>query len=172
MPLPYDCELTSKITRSLDREQNELLYARVMAGEDKAREEMIEGNMPLVINKVDAFIGCYPQAAHLRDDLHSAGFMALVQAVNTMVEHDRPRKKNPTGYLSVAITHEIAKVAEREADMGLTNIPSDEEFEETRGKSADRLPRYSRVFRRFQTEFFAAGGRTARHDRRLLRVGR
>ncbi len=131
MPLPYDSELTSKITHALDREQNERLYIRVMAGDDKAREEMIEGNMPLVINKVDAYIGCYPQAAHLRDDLHSAGFLALVQAVNTMVEHDRPSKANPTGYLSVAITHEIAKLAEKEADMGLTNVPSAEESEES-----------------------------------------
>jgi DNA-directed RNA polymerase specialized sigma24 family protein len=123
----YDCDLTSKIPKALDREQNERLYARVMAGDDKAREEMIEGNMPLVIAKVDAYVGCYPQAAYLRDDLHSAGFLALVKAVNTMAEHDQPSNVNPTGYISVAITHEITRATEKESAMGLTNVPESEE---------------------------------------------
>ena len=33
---------------------------------------------------------------------------------------------NPTGYISVAITHEIARVAEKESAMGLTSIPEPE----------------------------------------------
>ena len=123
----YDYDLTSKIPKALDREQNEQFYARVMAGDDKAREEMIEGNMPLVIAKVDAYIGCHPQVAYLRDDLHSAGFLALVKAVNTMAEHDQPSNVNPTGYISVAITHEIIRVIEKESAMGLTSIPESEE---------------------------------------------
>jgi DNA-directed RNA polymerase specialized sigma subunit len=123
----YDYALTSKIPKALDREQNEQFYARVMAGDDKAREEMIEGNMPLVIAKVDAYIGCHPQVAYLRDDLHSAGFLALVKAVNTMAEHDQPSNVNPTGYISVAITHEITRVIEKESAMGLTSIPESEE---------------------------------------------
>ena len=45
----YDYDLTNKIPKALDREQNERLHARVMKGDDKAREEMIESNMPLVI---------------------------------------------------------------------------------------------------------------------------
>ena len=122
----YDYELTNKIPKALDREQNERLYVRVMEGDDEAREKMIEGNMPLVIAKVDAYIGCHPQAACLRDDLHSAGFVGLVQAVNTMVEHEQPSNVNPTGYISVAITHEIARGAERESAMGLTSIPEPE----------------------------------------------
>ena len=122
----YDFELTNKIPKALDREQNERLYARVMEGDDKAREEMIEGNMPLVIAKVDAYIGCHPQTAYLRDDLHSAGFVGLVQAVNTMAEHEQPSNVNPTGYISVAITHEIARMAEKESAMGLTSIPEPE----------------------------------------------
>jgi len=123
----YDYELTNKIPKALDREQNQQFYARVMAGDDKAREEMIEGNMPLVIAKVDAYIGCHPQFAYLRDDLHSAGFLALVKAVNTMAEHDQPSNVNPTGYISVAITHEITRVVEKESAMGLTSIPGSEE---------------------------------------------
>ena len=90
MTLAYDHELTSKITRALDREQNERLYVRVMAGDEEARQEMIEGNMPLVIAKANSYIRRFPQLAYLRDDLHSAGFLGLVKAVNKMAEHDRP----------------------------------------------------------------------------------
>ena len=115
MTLPYDHELTSKITRSSDREQNERLYPRVMAGDEAAREEMIEANMPLVIAKVNSYIRRYPQLEHLRDDLHGAGFVGLVQAVNKMAEHKEPSNVNPTGYISVAITHEFVKLAKKEA---------------------------------------------------------
>jgi len=123
----YDHGLTNKIPKALDREENERLYHRVMAGDREARRQMIEGNRPLVVMKVDSYIHCYPNVAYLRDDLHSAGFAALVQAVNKMAEHDQPRKVNPTGYISVAITHGIARLAEKEAAMGLTSIP---EFED------------------------------------------
>ena len=119
----YDYGLTNKIPKALDREQNERLYPRVMAGDQQAREEMIEGNMPLVVMKVDSYIRCYPNVAYLRDDLHSAGFVGLVQAVNKMAEHDQPNNVNPTGYVSVAITREIARLAENESAMGLTSIP-------------------------------------------------
>lgn len=112
MKLPYDYDLTKKIPKALDREQNERLYARVMAGNDGVREEMIEGNMPLVVLRVNSFIQRNPQLAHLRDDLHSAGFTGLVQAVNKMAEGSDIA--NPSSYISVAISHEIAKLAEKE----------------------------------------------------------
>jgi len=126
MKLPYDYDLTNKITQASNRERNEQLYPRVMAGDEQAREEMIEYNVPLVIFKVDSYIACYPEIAYLRDDLHSEGFVGLVQAVNRMVEHKAPPKVNPTGYISIAITHEIARFAEKESAMGITSIPDTE----------------------------------------------
>ncbi len=111
----YDHDLTNKITQSSDSERNERLYPRVMAGDEKAREEMIESNMPLVISKVESFIRRYSQLEYLRDDLHSAGFLGLVKAVNKMAEHEEPSKVNPTGYISVAITNELVKLATKEA---------------------------------------------------------
>ena len=111
----YDHDLTNKITQSSDSERNERLYPRVMAGDEKAREKMIESNMPLVISKVESFVRRYPQLEYLRDDLHSAGFLGLVKAVNKMAEHEEPSKVNPTGYISVAITNEFVKLATKEA---------------------------------------------------------
>lgn len=123
MKLPYDYGLTNKITQSSDRERNERLYPRVMAGDEKAREEMIEANMPLVIVKVNSFLCRHSQFEHLRDDLHSAGFVGLVQAVNKMAEHVDPPIANPTGYISVAITHEIGRLVAKEENRGFARVP-------------------------------------------------
>ena len=122
MKLPYDHGLTNKITQSSDRERNERLYPRLMAGDEKAHEEMVEGNMPLVIVKVNSFIQRNPQLAHLRDDLHSAGFVGLVQAVNKMAENKGSAIINPTDYLSAAITNELTTLRAKEADTGFSNI--------------------------------------------------
>ena len=121
----YDYDLTNKIPKALDREQNERLHARVMEADDKAREEMIESNMPLVISKVDSFIQQNPRLVYLRDDLHSAGFVGLVLAVNKMAEGSDI--SNPTGYISVAITHEFVKLAKKEAvhiGIDLVDLPT------------------------------------------------
>ena len=123
MKLPYDYGLTNKITQSSDRERNERLYPRVMAGDEEAREEMIESNMPLVIVKVNSFLCRHSQFEYLRDDLHSAGFVGLVQAVNKMAEHVDPPIVNPTGYISVAITHEIGRLVAKEENRGFARVP-------------------------------------------------
>jgi len=119
---PYDHGLTNKITKALDREQNEQLFHRIIAGDQQAREEMIEGNMPLVIVKVNSFIQRHPQLAYLRDDLHSAGFTGLVQAVNKMAEAEGSAIINPTDYISAAITHELSALRAKEADAGFSKI--------------------------------------------------
>lgn len=108
------------MTGSLSREKNNELYSRVMAGDEQARQQMIEGNMALVGNKVNAFIRGHPQAGHLRDDLRSAGYIGLVQAVNAMDKHENPENPNPTGYLSIAIHREIKRLADGEA---LISVP-------------------------------------------------
>ncbi len=122
----YDYGLTNKITQSSDSERNERLYPRVMAGDEQAREEMIESNMPLVIFKVNSFLRRHSPFEHLRDDLHSAGFVGLVQAVNKMAEHGDPPITNPTGYISVAITHEIGKVVAKEENRGFARVPKND----------------------------------------------
>jgi len=121
----YDHGLTNKITQSSDHERNERLYPRVMAGDERAREEMIEGNMPLVIVRVNSLIQRNPQFAYLRDDLHSAGFVGLVQAVNKMAD-EGSAITNPNGYISAAITYEIMKLARKEAEhsgIELVDLP-------------------------------------------------
>ena len=67
-------------------EQNNELYPAVVAGDPAAREALIVGNMPLIVVKVDAFIRYIPSVAYLRDDLVSAGYIALVKAVNNIAK--------------------------------------------------------------------------------------
>ena len=142
MKLPYDHDLTNKITQSSDHERNERLHPRVMAGDEQAREEMIESNMPLVVLRVNSVIQRNPQLTHLRDDLHSAGFTGLVQAVNKMAEGSDIA--NPNSYISVAISHEIAKLAEKEAahiGIELVNLLERDPLADT--DSADSVPEVS-----------------------------
>ena len=83
-------------------EKNAELYPRVAAGDEAAREDMINGNMPLVFSKVESFIRCFPHVVHLRDDLVSAGFVGPGKAVNQMARGCRIRKPknwNPTDYI-------------------------------------------------------------------------
>ena len=75
--------------RNLDAEKNAALFERVAAGDAAAREEMIVGNMPLAVAKVESFLRCFPGVAHLRDDLTSAAFTGLIKAVNQMAR-ERP----------------------------------------------------------------------------------
>jgi DNA-directed RNA polymerase specialized sigma subunit len=102
-------------------EANLALYPRVAVGDREAMNEMIESNMSLAISKVDSFIGCFPNLAHLRDDMVSEGFLGLTKAVNKMAEAGPRENPNPTGFMSYWINHGIGTVADREAANGASD---------------------------------------------------
>ena len=80
-------------SENLNAAKNWTLFERVAAGDAAAREEMIVGNMPLAVARVESFMRLCPEVAHLRDDLTSAAFTGLVKAVNQMarrLRHQRP----------------------------------------------------------------------------------
>jgi hypothetical protein len=103
------------MTEPLTMEKNAALYPRVQAGDAVAREEMITGNMPLVIAKVESLIRSFPNVEYLRDDLTSAGLLGLTSAVNAIA--DGFQAKNPTFYLAKAIVTEIGKALEDETPI-------------------------------------------------------
>jgi hypothetical protein len=98
---------------SLNREDNDTLFELVKAGDTAARERMITGNMYLVVDKVDCFLRRHPHATHLRDDLTSAGFIGLLQAVNA-ISGGNVAKTNITGYLAVGIGREMSELMDQE----------------------------------------------------------
>lgn len=100
------------------REFNDRLFPRVVAGDAAAVQQMIEGNMSLVVSKVDSFIRELPNVSHLRDDLIAEGFLGLTIAVQRMATETPPPKPNPTGYMSVWIRKHIGIVADGEYATG------------------------------------------------------
>jgi RNA polymerase sigma factor (sigma-70 family) len=107
--------------QSGNRERNDLLYQAVKAGDEAAREQMIQENMSLVLTKVKAFLATRPELKYLRDDLVAAGFIGLTQAVNAMKDHDTDDAyaQNPTGYLNVAILNELTHLADEESTVSI-----------------------------------------------------
>ena len=103
-------------------EKNADLHPRVAAGDKKARETMISGNMPLVLSKVEAFIRSFPSIAHLRDDLVSAGCVGLVKAVNKMARGEGPRNTDPvapTDFIGMWINRELGELVDAEHTIRL-----------------------------------------------------
>lgn len=117
----YNSELTSlaQHIETLTVEENLKLVPLVAAGDTDARQRMIEGNMALVVNKVDTYIHFFPQYEFLRDDLTSAGFIGLVNAVDRIAKVG-DKMAAPVDYMRVAIIRELGELAETE---GVIYIP-------------------------------------------------
>lgn len=98
-------------------EDNSRLFPHVAAGDTDARRQMIEGNMALAVVKVESFIRCFPEIAHLRDDLTSAAFVGVTKAVNQMAEGfqiKQPENWNPTDCIGAWINRELSELIEIE----------------------------------------------------------
>jgi len=67
-------------------EQNKALVKRLLAGDTSARNELIEINRRLVFTTVKRFLSVWLNFKHLRTDLIGAGMIALVQAVDRLIE--------------------------------------------------------------------------------------
>jgi len=104
----YNTLLVSQMAKRSDAEENADLHLRVINGDDDARTRMIEGNMPLVVSKVESLVAKYPALAYLHDDLVSAGFVRLVEAVNGIVGLPDTDSQMVAGYLGRAINNAIA----------------------------------------------------------------
>jgi DNA-directed RNA polymerase sigma subunit (sigma70/sigma32) len=119
--MSYNTELVEQIMATgspASRDENDELYAAVIAGDEAAKKRMIEGNMPLVLLRVDAYIRCFPGVEHLRDDMASEGFLGLCTAVNKLSESEVREKSNATGYLNWWINSSIGQVVDSEGGVG------------------------------------------------------
>ncbi len=124
----YNTELVSQLPPSTSLEENRILVARIMAGDKRAREEMIGGNTALVMTLVDNYVRQYPHLAYLRDDMTSAGFVGLVRAVGQLPEEYDPELGEPGGYIVPAVTREILQMIEAE---NMIRIPHTTQYENT-----------------------------------------
>lgn len=91
------------------REKNIEIYIRLVKGDKLAREEMIQGNMALVISKVDNHLRQFPEMAFYRDDITSAALVGLIKAVDAMQKKGFKKDANPTGYIAATIENHITE---------------------------------------------------------------
>lgn len=101
--------MRSEERQALDRERNIELYKRLKGGED-VTEEMIIGNIPLVLTRVNSFLTDFFEYRHLKLDLQSEGYLALARAVETMSSTD---VENPVGYIYCAVYNALKKFVQR-----------------------------------------------------------
>jgi len=117
----YNQELAEQVRRQgepLTDEANLTLYTLVCAGDMSARERMVTGNMPLVVEWVNNFIqDGRPWLEYLRDDLTGAGFLGLVGAVNNLAKGER-NVVNPIGYLRGAVLAKLFDAIGQDQNVG------------------------------------------------------
>jgi len=120
---PYNSLLTKQVKACINgeassKEENDRLYPLVAAGDQGAIKQMIESNVPLVINKVESLIRCCPGITYLRDDLVAEGCLGLTKAVNKMAEAGPRDNPNATGFISYWIHYHVGIVVDGEAANG------------------------------------------------------
>ena len=98
------------------RKVNDELYLRVTSGDESAKNEMIEANLPLCTYKVKAFLFKCPEFEHLEDELFSAASLALCEAVRSMAKAGPREGANPSAYLSTAVQRAILNAVDVECE--------------------------------------------------------
>lgn len=94
------------------------LFDEVVAGDAAAREQMILDNMTFVQKRVGAFVKANPKYQYLRDDLVSAGYVGLVEAVNDIVKGEC--SGSPGGFVNLSVTDAICRCIDEDS---LIQIP-------------------------------------------------
>lgn len=77
------------------------------------RDKIILGNARLVLFKASAYVKLYRQTLHLKDDMVSAGFVGLINAVNFLADPEVSHTESPSGLLSLFIHRQIGCLIEQ-----------------------------------------------------------
>jgi hypothetical protein len=93
-------------------EQNDEVYKRLVAGDIKARDEMMVGNVALAIYRVEAYLRGASQMSYYRDEMISAGILGLCSAVERMQKRGIVKNPKPTGCITKAIDRYISHCAD------------------------------------------------------------
>ncbi len=109
-----------------DSNQNSMeVIRRLPEGTDRTAEinMMIEANIPLVLAKVNTYIGLHSSVEFLFDDLTSEGLVALTIAVNKLAGMGTPDDGgNCTGFIGNRIVWAICKLVDHDEKQ---QIPKD-----------------------------------------------
>ena len=94
--------------KASNRQRNEQLYQRILAGDKEAAEEMVRTNVPLAVSIVAARIRRNWSLEPLREDMLSAAHVGLTKAAAKMAADGPVDKPNPTGLMIVCIHRELS----------------------------------------------------------------
>lgn len=101
-----------------DSNLEDMEVIRKLSGKDrqKAMQEMVLANVPLVMYKVESYIALYPGLDFLYDDLVSAGILDLTESIERLanVLQTPEGGGNPTGYISQRVNWAIGEVVEND----------------------------------------------------------
>lgn len=87
---------------------------------DIAINAMITANIPLVVLKVETYMGLHPSVDFLVNDLVSEGVLALTLAVKDLAELETPDDLgNPSGYIGQRIIWAIARLVDNDEKQQL-----------------------------------------------------
>jgi hypothetical protein len=98
---------------------------RLPAGDQRKSliNKLIQDNIPLVVIKLNTYLGLFPGVAYLQHDMFSAGLVALTEAAHRLSELDTPEDGgNPSGFIGQAIIWAMGRVVENEARQA---VPKD-----------------------------------------------
>ena len=76
------CGINTAQLKTLKPEETERLLRQAHAGDTKAREQLIEGNLRLVLSVIQRFSGRYSQRNENLDDLFQVGCVGLIKAID------------------------------------------------------------------------------------------
>lgn len=111
--------MPSQVINPLWGGEDDVIHSQFIDNEERqaAINSMIEANIPLVLLKVETYIGLNPATKYLEDDLVSEGILALSRAINKLANLGIPeiKENNPNGFINQWIIFDIARLAENEA---------------------------------------------------------
>ena len=96
------------------KQANLALYESLMNGEEGARDELIQSNMPLASHLVKSVISRAPGLEYIRDDLFSEAFLGLTIAVDKMSQGAKHPNPNPSAYMKQWIKKQLDKCIHHE----------------------------------------------------------
>lgn len=110
------------------KEQNLEWMEKIRGSEAEEQQhyinEMIEGNIPLVLLKMETFLKLSSMNSYLWDDIVSEALLSLTQAVQALAEMETPDvDNNPSGYIGVVVVRRVGKMIEKEIEA--QRIPED-----------------------------------------------
>lgn len=107
-------DISNAVGRStpLTIDERTALYHRLVAGDQDARQEMIEGSIALAIFQTEAFLRSNPQYLYYRDDLLSAALNGLCEAVDTMQTRKNVKEAKAGSYILRTIDHHLSRASQ------------------------------------------------------------